>query len=84
MLQQHGFIYNAESGYGSCASELHAPELGAIAVVNLDEEHGCSTLTFHPWNGSADGGPAMDISLVDPQLYAEAYQAVLEAYPHDR
>ena len=53
-------------------------------VVNLDEEHGCSRLTFHLWDGSADGGPAMKMSQVDPQLYAEAYQAVVDAYPNDR
>jgi hypothetical protein len=83
-LMQKGFHKNENSAHANCALELRAPELGAVALVDLDEEHGCATLSFRRWDGTPSGGDAMPFGEVDPQLYSEAFQAVLEAYPHDR
>jgi len=55
-----------------------------VALVDLDEEHGVATLSFHRWDGTPSGGDPMPFREVDPQLYSEAYQCVLDAYPRDR
>jgi hypothetical protein len=83
-LMQKGFHKNENSAHANCALELRAPELGAVALVDLDEEHGIATLSFHRWDGTPSGGDAMPFRQVDPQLYSEAFQCVLEAYPRDR
>jgi hypothetical protein len=83
-LMQKGFHKNEESAHANCALELRAPELGAVALVDLDEEHGIPTLSFHRWDGTPSGGEALPFRDVDPQLYSEAFQAVLDAFPRDR
>lgn len=83
LLELRGFVRHLDSERATCAWHLPAPELGAVAVVGLDEEHGGSELTFYAWNGTLDGGEQLALAAVDPQLYAEAYQAVIDAYPYD-
>lgn len=83
LLELRGFIRHLDSERATCAWHLPAPELGAVAVVGLDEEHGCSELTFYAWDGTLDGGEQLALCAVDPQLYAEAWQAVVDAYPDD-
>ena len=83
VLESRGFMRHEDSGHADYAITLLAPELNAVAVVSLDTEHGISTLSFHPWDGTPDGGEAMPLEDVDAQLYSAAFAAVVDAYPHD-
>ncbi len=84
ILKRAGYARHEDNGHASYAFTLLAPELGAIALVGIDTEHGIARLSFHPWDGTRDGGEPMPFREVDPQLYSEAVQAVIAAYPHDR
>lgn len=60
--------------------QLLAPELGGIAVVRCDLM-GSPRLSFRRWNGRSEGGAPLAMGEVEPQLYAEAYEALLSALP---
>lgn len=81
-LEAGGFVRNPYSAHASIAMDLYAPGIG-IAVVDIDEEHGCSRVSFHRWDGTMNGAGVMKLSEVDPDFYAFAYYAVRDAYSDD-
>ena len=83
LLRERGFGRHTDNGHADYAITLLAPEFGAVVLVAIDTEHGMATLSFQRWDGTRDGGDALPFGEVDPQLFSEAWAAVIAAYPHD-
>lgn len=63
---------------------LQAPELGAVALATLDDEHGFTALSFNQWDGSPTGGAPIALTDVDVQLYSEVSCTLITMYTDDR
>ena len=69
-------------GTAATTWQLLAPELGGIAFIRCDLVVRLS-LSFRRWNGTLEGGAPLALAEVDPQLFAEAYEALLAALPSE-